>query len=280
MRYWLIALYLISCMAAAADMQIYTIPLQNQPPENLTVTLKPLIPEGGYLSSHGNNIIVRTTAENLAELQLLIDQLDQPLAQVMISLRRGNQYNNDSTQFKVNGTLYKGTSINNNGSIVINTGGRHNNTNTTITTRHTTGAGSGNNNYQVRGLEGRPSYIQTGSEVPITTVSNNGYGWPQVNQDYKAVNQGFYATPRLYGERVTIDISTQHDTVDNSHRQANNTVINTESVNTSVSGRLGEWIAIGGFDQNEQSKDTGLTKYRSTNSLSSKTIYLKVEKIN
>ena len=77
-----------------AEMQIYTLPLKHQPPEDLITSLKPLIPADGYLTSHGNNIIVRTNPENLAELQLLLDELDQPLAALMISVRRGNDYNN------------------------------------------------------------------------------------------------------------------------------------------------------------------------------------------
>lgn len=262
-----------SFSALATEMSLHTIPLQHQPPENITATLKPLIPSGGYLTSHGNNIIVRTTPENLAEIELLIDELDKPLAQLMISVRRGNQYQGGDTQFKVNGKY-----ITDNGGIVIG-GNKGNTTTTTITTRSTTGIGSANNSYQVRGLEGRPSYIQSGTDVPITTVQSGSYGRPYVNQEYTSANQGFYATPRLFGERVTIAISTQHDKVDHSHRKANGTVINTESINTTVSGRLGEWIAIGGLDNNHNDKNTGLTHYRSTNSLSSKTVFLKIEKV-
>lgn len=265
-------LFIFSTLAAAAEMQIHTIPLQHQPPENLSATLTPLIPEGGYLTSHGNNIIVRTTSENLAELQLLIEELDKPLAQLMISVRRGSQFEQSNSQIKVNGKY-----TTDNGGIVIGDG--DNNTKTTITTRRTTGSISGNNNYQVRGIEGRPSYIQAGNEVPITTYQTGAYGRPSINQEYKSVNRGFYATPRLYGDRVNIDISAQHDTVDDSHSKSTNTRINTESVNTSVSGRLGEWIAIGSINNNRSDKNTGLTNYRSTDSLSSNTIYLKVERV-
>lgn len=270
----LLLTFIMSLPVHGSEMSLYTIPLQHQPPENITATLKPLIPSGGYLTSHGNNIIVRTTPESLAEIELLIEEIDKPLAQLMISVRRGNQYQGGDTQFKVNGKY-----ITDNGGIVIGGNNSSNTRTTTITTRSTTGIGSGNNSYQVRGLEGRPSYIQAGSDVPITTVQSGPYGRPYVNQEYTSANQGFYATPRLFGERVTIAISTQNDKVDNSHRKANGTVINTESISTTVSGRLGEWIAIGGLDNSDNNKATGLTHYRTTKSLSSKTIYLKVERV-
>lgn len=283
---------LLFSIASHAEMQIYTLPLKYQPPEDLIATLKPLIPEGGYLSSHGNNIIVRTNAENLAELQLLLDELDQPLAALMISVRRGNDYGRSNSGISVSGK-YSGD----NGGIVINpsqskkTSGNivlsstSTTSTTTVTTHRTSSIGNGNNNYQVRGLEGRPSFIQTGTDVPINNYQIGPYGRIDATQQYKSANQGFYATARVYGERVNIDISAQHDTLNNSpNNSRNNTyngnaVINTESVNTSVSGRLGEWIAIGGFNQDDNNSNSGLSHYKTTKSLSSQTIYLKVDRI-
>ena len=291
MHQWLLTLLLLSPVAMAAntatDMQIYTIPVQHQTPASLVPTLKPLIPEGGYITSHGNNIIVRTHAENLAEIELLLTELDQPLIAVIISVRRGNQYDGGNTHIQVNGKY-----IGDNGSIII--GGKnesdHNHsglittsTSTTVITRRTSTMGTDNNHYQVRGLSGKPSYIHTGQDIPITSspitsIQTRSYHLPLVQQEYKSVKQGFYATPYIYGERVNIDIHSQYDRVDNSHRQSNNTVINTESIQTQVNGRLGEWIAIGGFNQNQNTNHQGLTHYQTTQSLSAQTIYLKVEK--
>jgi hypothetical protein len=55
------------------------------------------------------------------------------------------------------------------------------------------------------------------------------------------LGSGFIAVPQLNGERVTIEISPRDDTPG---RQPG--TINTQQLVTTVSGRLGEWLELGG----------------------------------
>ena len=70
----------------------------------------------------------------------------------------------------------------------------------------------------VQVLEGRSAYVQTGQSVPQREriVTRSVVGGRVVEQvvegtDYRNLDTGFYVTPRLSGDRVTLDISTQRE---------------------------------------------------------------------
>jgi len=265
MRYFLSIFLCLLSLFASAELQVFTLELKHSPPELLVPELEPLLPDGGYISAHNNKIILRTTQDNYSEIVKLAQQLDVPQTPVLISVRRGSNQSNGSVQFSVNGQLVSGVEH----STRTHTSGNR----TTVVTRNTTRVGTDNSEYQIRGLSGRTSFIATGSDVPVTTITTGPYGRPWPQQEYKSLKSGFYATPRVFDQQVTIEISTQHQ----QHAQEGAQRFNTESINTTVSGRLGEWIPIGNISQNGREKNTGLSHYRSTDDLSSQSYYLKVE---
>ncbi|SMF22948.1 Type II secretory pathway, component PulD [Alteromonadaceae bacterium Bs31] len=264
----LILLLCLVCKLCFADMQIYTIPLKHSPPETLIPALEPLLPDEGSISSHRNKLVVRTTPENVRELRVLVAQLDVADTSLLISMRRGNSGSGGNTQFSVNGEI-----LSNSGSTHTSTQRRGNSI--TTVTRSSSRIGTGNSEFQVRGLSGRASYISTGEDIPVITTGNGPYGHPWPQSDYRSIKRGFYATPRVFGERVSIEISTEYEQQD----KANNKEFSTEALTTTVSGQLGEWIPLGAISQSSSADSSGLSHYRSTENLSSQTIYLKVEKL-
>ena len=63
--------------------------------------------------------------------------------------------------------------------------------------------------------------------------------------DYHEVGSGFYVLPRLNGDQVTLLAATDLSSVQpGSHPTAN-----VQGVETTVTGRLGEWMELGGIDQ-------------------------------
>jgi hypothetical protein len=74
------------------------------------------------------------------------------------------------------------------------------------------------------------------------------------------VQTGFYATPRLSGDRVTLEISPQQQRLTGGDRGAQ-VAVATGSAATTVSGRLGEWIEIGGVIETSAGSNTGLVTW-------------------
>ena len=104
---------------------------------------------------------------------------------------------------------------------------------------------------QVRTISGRPAYITIGQSRPIpqqqTTIRGNQTIQTQ-NTYYQDSNTGFYVTPRVHGAQVTLQIGTQR-------QQPDGFRVESSQISTSVQGKLGEWIALGGSD--ESSKQSG-----------------------
>ncbi len=192
--------------AAAETQQVDIIVLKNRPAQTLIDVIRPLLAPGAGVSASGNQLVVRSTPEQIAELHLLIDQLDTPLTQFRLSVRlqadRGSQPDDDVVQ---------------------------------RSTRRDSGS------YTLLALEGYASQIRTAITLPDTVAADLVYpAYLFLDRGSRKLVSDFYATPRLLeGERVLIDISTQVA------RQSSGSEID-RSYSGAVTGQLGEWLAVGG----------------------------------
>ena len=127
-------------------------------------------------------------------------------------------------------------------------------------------------------LEGNIAYIQTGKAIPLPerTIINNGNN--VVTQDsirYRDITSGFYALPRVNGKMVTVDISPKKESLS----KHGGGVINTQSILTSVSSKLGKWIDIGGVNEESHQESSGIiykTRQRNENNYR---IFIKIEEV-
>ena len=106
----------------------------------------------------------------------------------------------------------------------------------------------------VQVMEGGRAFIQMGQSVPVplrqAVLGPNGVVVTE-STVYRDLGQGFYAEPHLAGDRVTLEISPQNDTP-GSYGPGS---ANIQRLSTTVSGRLGEWIALGGMGQESSGRD-------------------------
>ena len=128
---------------------------------------------------------------------------------------------------------------------------------------------------QVQAVEGKPALIQVGQSVPVTSTSPDGYGGAQSYTEYRNVTQGFYATASVDGETVQVAISTNNDRISSERAD----VVNVQSTDTTVSGRLGEWITVAGFNRQSQADRSGSRTY-STQRGENMTLRLKVDALD
>jgi len=95
------------------------------------------------------------------------------------------------------------------------------------------------------------------------------------NVEYRDVGSGFYVLPRVAGERVTLDINPQHDTLNHQLPGA----VNVQRVATTVSGRLGEWIEIAGLDQDRNRERSVLLGRASSSASDTRRILVRIEEL-
>ncbi len=283
----LLIILAFSCLSAsvlAQQLQFEIIPLKHRPAETLIEQLRPLVKEPGSITASGNQLIIRSTREELAQLHLLIDELDNPLAQVIISVRHGDRVGVSTKGYTTNSTITSGKStitIGNDGKrkrITTKNGGITTTVDqSTVIINRSTGSSNNNQVSQVRATEGYPAYIHTGQQVPVTTRS--GYGYQRhYDQEYKDVLQGFYVTPRLVGENtVTLQIRVTHDQVKDEHKR--DKTIKTQGYQSTISGQLGEWISLGGINLSDSKTDSGLGRSYTTQRSQDMNLYLKIDRV-
>ena len=75
----------------------------------------------------------------------------------------------------------------------------------------------------------------------------------QRSTSYRDVTSGFYATARVSGDVVTLEISSRQQ----AYRPSDET-IDTQSATSVVTGRLGEWIELGAVREAQSGSSSGL----------------------
>jgi hypothetical protein len=101
-------------------------------------------------------------------------------------------------------------------------------------------------------------------------------GWgatAQRSTTYRDVNTGFYATARVSGDIVTLEISPRQQ----EYRAAGGGTIQTRGANTAVTGRLGEWMELGGVRESNSGSSSGLLVWGRHSASSEYSAWVKVE---
>lgn len=258
-----ILLLTLSMQVYAQQMQLEVISLDNRTTDQVIPVIRPLLVPGGSVNGMNNQLIVKTTPANLAEIKQILQTIDRPLRSLMITVQQGidrSEYlqggrisgevgyddvtlSNRSAQAQSGGVIISGRDSKGN---VI----RYNNTNTRTSTDN-------NHTYSVQTLEGEPAFIQTGQSVPLpnrnTIITRNGVV-VQDTVEYHDARSGFYVMPRISGNTVTLMIAPRLTTVN----QGRLPTFDVQSVETTISGRLGEWIEIGGLNRSERGNNSNI----------------------
>ena len=175
-------LLLLASPAVLAQETLEVISLRHRTVDQVLPVLRPLLAPGGALTGQSNQLIVRTSPENLAQIRAVLDAIDQPARRLMISVRF------DASQ------------------------------------QTARSARDEQAEQRLQVLEGGQAYISTG-EARI----------------YGQAGTGFAVMPRVSGSSVTLDIAAQQEAF------TRGGAVRGERAVSTVSGRLGDWIELGGI---------------------------------
>ncbi|MFT5395029.1 MAG: type II secretory pathway component GspD/PulD (secretin) [Gammaproteobacteria bacterium] len=266
----------------AESMKIETIPMQNRQVEDVIPILKPLVVEGGTVTGINNKLIVKTTPSNLKQIKQVLAQIDNAPRRLMISVKQDVDGSLNVKESGVSGRYSTGdvtiaSPDTGRGGTIIQ--GKDSDGNVVRYRQLETRSRLEDRNvFRVQALEGNPAYISTGQSVPIpnqTTFVTGGGVVVQDGVEYRDVESGFYVLPRIQGDNVTLLISPKLSRI--SPNQA--AIFDIQNVETTVSGRLGEWIPVGGATQhfNDSSKRNLISTKR--RSQEQRNVLVKVEEI-
>jgi hypothetical protein len=81
------AVLILVVPAGFAQQSLEVISLRHRTAEQVLDTLQPLVEPGGTLTGRGNQLIVRVSPDNLAEIRRALDAIDRPQRRLQISVR-------------------------------------------------------------------------------------------------------------------------------------------------------------------------------------------------
>jgi len=283
MKYLVTLLSSLGLLAAAAWADsIETIQLQNRPAEEIIPIIKPMLGANDSVTGQGFQLFIRTTPENLAQVKQMVSKLDVAAKLLQISVFQGND--RDLRALSMDGSVkYQDSNANVSIGSTGNTsrgGDVHLSTRGGSATSHTLstrGRLSDNPIHTLRITEGTSGYIETGESIPYFSAGGGWFsgrrGFIGGDVAYKDVNTGFYVLPRIHGDQVILDVSPFKQ----SQSKTRGGDINTQSASTQITGKLGQWLAIGGTTEQVQRSSTSIGSSHSTQSRNNESIWIKAD---
>jgi hypothetical protein len=92
---------------------------------------------------------------------------------------------------------------------------------------------------------------------------------------YREVERGFYVLPRVNGDRVTLEIGAQNDAPVRGDPQS----VSTQQAASTLSGRLGEWLELGGTGQRETIDDGTISSRSASRKHEQRSVLIRVEEV-
>lgn len=272
LRSLVIVVALVPGLAVRAD-SLETLTLRHRLAEDIIPILQPLVPPGAAITGTGNVLLVRADEATLAQVRDAVAELDRAPRQLLITVGQDTGSTASSGSVRGSGTVGSGdvqVGVNQppqgqSGAQVVLRGGKTHDQIRSVSS--------------VRALEGYEAYVAVGESRPFTSSSvvRAPHGGAVVTQTtgYRDARTGFYATPRVSGDRVTLQISPTQQQVSPGRRGG----IETQSLTTTVSGQLGEWIEVGGVSGSRDGTTTGLGTWGTRSESTQYSAWVKVEEV-
>jgi len=231
LRYLPVLLALCYSLSPAAD-SITTLQLQHRPAAEIVPVIEPLLEPGEKITSQGFRIFLRASPQTVAEVREVIANIDVAAKTLLITVFQGRRSDLEKRDIS--------------GSIEVQNG----HLGGSLAAGETRRSESSGPVHRLRVTEGTEGFIATGNSSRLFTANPVDAA------------SGFYVLPRLNDDRVTLQISPFRE-----HAVVPGGSIETLRVTTSVVGRLGEWLPLGGVSEHsEQAQGDGVSQRSSTRS--------------
>jgi len=267
-----------AAQALAQQMQVEVIELYARDADEMVRLLRPMLAPGGSIRGFRDKLVISTTPQNLADLRRILEQVDAPPHQLLITLRQDVSSQSTERNLEISGSVggdHARVTVPEKppGAHARARGDATNHVDVRIDSNNSDVAGGSRQTFRV--IEGEPAFIAIGESVPIQVQSAAGtsQGKPV---EYHNIVSGFYAVARLQGETVTIQLASRADTVIDHTTGA----AHIERISSVLSGRLGEWLEVGGVANSAQMEGSGTVYHRNSASSDQRRTYIKVEELN
>lgn len=226
-----VLMMLVQSAYAQTELRIFT--LQHHFAKDLYSVITPLVGQDGTVTGTNNQLIVRATPAQLAEIEAVIVAFDVPRVNRKITVASNRNQN----------TTYNNTELSGNvniGNVTIGNRQREQGARVDVTRQQNQSTQNSQQFIQV--VDGQRAFIQVGQLVPFTQdwlLMTKRYAQLTRTIDWVEVSTGFAVRPRTIGNQVEIEITPRIARLNSQES------IDFETLTTIVQVSLGEWVNIG-----------------------------------
>lgn len=272
--------FFLLCAPVFAAQEVEIIQLRHRPVEDVLPVLEPLLEPGGAMTGMNGHLVLRASPANLRELRQVLAVIDRPPRQLVIRVSQTRDESVRQRQADVSGRVRIGQGVDivrpgapipGGSGVEVHGGGSF----VGVYGKDASRVRQSGGEQFVRVLDGSEAFISIGRSlaVPFRRVERDRHGvTASQGVVYVDVGQGFTAVPRLTGDVVSIEISPFSDRVAGSGLD-----VETQRLSTTVTGRLGEWIELGGSAQREREDAGQIAGAASSQVRDTRSVWLLVE---
>lgn len=260
-KFFLAGLLGLWCALVAAQ-QLEIIPLRSKTVDEVLPALLPLVEPGGTLTGMNDQLFLKASPRNREEIKRALAALDKPTRRLIIRVTQNRQAEEGARGGEVSGQVTLGST-------------RRSQVGATVwDTRSVRGENAAQ---MVQTVEGGRALIQVGRSLAVPMrqmIVGSGGAMVQEGVIFRDIGSGFYATPRVNGQRVTLEISQQAESFEPAYGRG---AVSSQRLATTVSGVLGEWIELGGSGRQAVGQQGGAFSVGTGDARDNRSIWLKVE---
>lgn len=260
---------------------ISIIQLQHRPAEEVIPIVEPMLGADDAISGQGFKIFLQSSPATVARIRSMVEVLDTPAKILQVSVFQGSDRDLGQLGISTNIQIDSGDA-----SVDIGDGGDDNDDAGGSVT-YSTDDGSvsidgvrtrrslrDNPIHHVRVTEGTEAYIETGERIPyFYGAAWGGRRGFAGGVEYKDAITGFYVLPRIRGDNVVLEVSPFKSSRSSTERGN----IDTQSAATTITGRIGEWLLIGGVTEQVERSQSATGTTIATQSRNDSSIWIKAE---
>lgn len=250
--------FLLLVPAVQAD-ALSVIQLQHRPAEEIIPIIEPMLGDNDAISGQGFQVFVQASPQTLARVRDMIEVLDVAAKVLQVSVFQGSERDlgglGVDANIRIEGSdagveVGSGRNIDAGGSVTYSTSKGS----ASVDGLSTEQSLRDHPIHQVRVTEGTEAYIETGQRIPYFYGAVwRGRRGIAGTVEYEDAVTGFYVLPRVRGENVILEISPYKST----RGGTDGDNVDKQSAGTTVTGRIGKWILVGGIvEQEERSQST------------------------
>jgi len=281
----ILAGFILLLFSAPVWAEVEIIALKHRSAEEVLPVIRPLLDKGDAASGMNYQLILRTSPRNLEEIKRLLESIDVAPRRLKITVLQNVDSETVARLTEVSGNV----GLSREARIAVPDSGDSRGLNVelgqgqdslkarVISTRSLEDE---RNTQQLQVLEGNRALVRSGQSVPVPQrqVIHNQWGTQVIDStQYQEVDSGFYVLPRISGDRVTLEISAQNDAlVPGSGDQP---AMRVQQASSTVSGRLGEWLEVGGLGQQKDHDDSTISTRGASRAREQRSVLIRVEEL-